>query len=70
MRLHYKGAYDLNPESLPHGEHQPGAVPFREAKDSKTLSILANALSLLIMLLLAIPAFSAAGNTCWPPRFS
>ena len=57
MKLHYKGAYDLNPESLPHGEHQPGAVPFREAKDSKTLSILANALSLLIMLLLAIPAF-------------
>lgn len=57
MKLHYKGAYDLNPESLPHGEHQPGAVPFREAKDSKTLSILANALSLVIMLLLAIPAF-------------
>ena len=57
MKLHYKGAYDLNPESLPHGEHPPGAVPFREAKDSKTLSILANALSLLIMLLLAIPAF-------------
>lgn len=57
MNLHYKGAYDLNPESLPHGEHMPGAVPFREAKDSKTLSILANALSLLIMLALAIPAF-------------
>ena len=25
MRLHYKGAYDLNPESIPHKEHIPGA---------------------------------------------
>ena len=38
MRLHYKGAYDLNPESIPHKEHIPGAVKFKEAEDTKELS--------------------------------
>ena len=57
MKLHYKGKYDLNPESLPHGEHQPNAVPFKEAKDSKTLAIIANVLGIGIMILLAIPAW-------------
>lgn len=37
MKLHYKGKYDLNPESLPHGEHKPGAVRFKEAEDTKEL---------------------------------
>lgn len=30
MKLHYKGKYDLNPESLPYRPHQCGAVPFKE----------------------------------------
>ena len=38
MRLHYKGAYDLNPESIPHKEHIPGAVKFKEAEDCKFCS--------------------------------
>ena len=57
MRLHYKGKYDLNPESLPHGQHMPGAVPFKEAKDSKQLSLIANAASVVILVLLAVPAW-------------
>lgn len=57
MKLHYKGKYDLNPESLPHGEHCPGAVKFKEAENSKKLSLIANALCVVIMLLLAIPAW-------------
>ena len=28
MKLYYKGKYDLNPESLPCGEHKKGAVRF------------------------------------------
>ena len=36
MKLHYKGKYDLNPESLPHGEHKPGAVRFKEARHERT----------------------------------
>ncbi|MCI8497378.1 MAG: DUF3267 domain-containing protein [Clostridiales bacterium] len=57
MKLHYKGKYDLNPESLPHGEHQPNAVPFKEAKDAKTLALIANAACIVLTVLLAIPAF-------------
>ena len=37
MKQHYKGKYDLNPESLPHGEHKPGAVKFKEAESSKQM---------------------------------
>lgn len=56
MRLHYKGEYDLNPESLPHGEHQPNAVPFQETKDTKTLALIANIVGGILIVVLAIPA--------------
>lgn len=65
MRLHYKGKYDLNPESLPHGQHMPGAVPFKEAKDSKQLSLIANAASVVIMVLLAVPAYLRCREFLW-----
>ncbi len=57
MKLHYKGTYDLNPDSLPHGEHRPGAVAFKEMQDSKQLSLLANGLSIVLLVLFAIPVF-------------
>lgn len=57
MKLHYKGKYDLNPESLPHGEHKPGAVRFKEAEDTKELAVIANVLCLMIMIVLAILVF-------------
>lgn len=56
MKFHYKGKYDLNPESLPHGEHMPGAVKFKEASDTKKLAVIANSLCVVIMILMAIPA--------------
>lgn len=56
MKLHYMGKYDLDPDSLPRGEHQPGAVPFKEVKDTKQMSLLANGLSLVLMVLLGIGA--------------
>lgn len=56
MRLHYKGEYDLNPESLPHGEHQANAMPFREANDTKTLALIANIAGGILIVVLAIPA--------------
>lgn len=55
MKLYYKGAYDLNPESLPHREHLPGAVPFKEMKDTKTIGLVMNIVSFIITVLLAIP---------------
>ncbi len=56
MKLHYKGKYDLNPDSLPRGEHKPNAVRFKEAEDSKQMAIIANIGSVVLMVLLVIPA--------------
>lgn len=56
MKLHYKGKYNLDPESLPHGEHMPGAVRFKEPEDTKKLSIIMNVLSLVITVVLAVLA--------------
>lgn len=57
MKLHYKGKYNLNPESLPHGEHMPGAVKFKEVKNTKQLALVANLVGLIILILMTIPAF-------------
>ncbi len=50
MKLHYMGKYSLDPETLPYKEHEPGAVMFKEAKDSKTLGLIASILSLVIVI--------------------
>lgn len=52
MRLHYKGKYNLDPSSLPQGEHQPNAVPFKEAKDTRTLGLIANGIAIGIIVVL------------------
>lgn len=41
MKLHYMGKYNLDPDSLPHGDHMPGAVQFKEAGSSGELGVLA-----------------------------
>lgn len=46
MKLIYKGKYNENPESLPHGEHMPGAVKFKECEDPKQLALMANGIAL------------------------
>ncbi|MGN0766022.1 MAG: DUF3267 domain-containing protein [Christensenellales bacterium] len=56
MKLHYMGKYNLDPQSLPHGEHQEGAVQFKEATDSKKLSKIATIVSVVIILVLGIAA--------------
>lgn len=56
MKFHYKGKYDLNPDSIPHGEHRPNAVPFKEFKSTKTLAIAANIAAFFIIILLIYPA--------------
>ena len=62
MKLYYKGKYDLNPESLPHGNHKPGAVMFQEPKDSKTLSLLLTKISLIIIVVLGVIAIIRCKN--------
>lgn len=63
MRLHYKGTYSLDPNTLPQSGHRPGAVPFREAKDSKSLSIIANVLCVVIIIVLLVPTVLRCGST-------
>ena len=55
MILRYAGKYDGNEENLPHKEHHPNAVPFREVNDMKKFSLIVNLGSIGVMLLLAIP---------------
>lgn len=55
MILHYAGKYDGNEENLPHKEHHPNVVPFKEVNDMKKFSLIANLGSIGVMLLLAIP---------------
>lgn len=55
MKLHYMGKFDLKPESLPHGEHMPGAVKFKEAGNSKQLALIANIICVLLLILFGIP---------------
>ena len=51
MRLHYMGKYNMKPEELPGRDHEPGAVAFKEPKDSRTLGLIANGISLVILVL-------------------
>jgi len=62
MKLHYKGTYDLNPDSLPHGEHPPGAVPFREAEDSKALAKVAGIASVILLVIFCVILYLRCGK--------
>ncbi|MGN0761656.1 MAG: DUF3267 domain-containing protein [Christensenellales bacterium] len=56
MKLHYMGKYNLDVNSLPHGEHQEGAVRFKEPTDTAQLSKIATMLSFAILLVLSVIA--------------
>lgn len=62
MKLHYKGKFNLDPASLPHGEHHPGAVPFKEAEDTRTLALVANGIAIIIIVVLYIILFLRGGT--------
>ena len=55
MKLHYKGKYDKNPESIPAKPHKPNCVKFKEAEDSKKLGKIVNIIAIPIMLIFYIP---------------
>lgn len=48
MKLHYKGKFNLDPESLPCKPHKEGAVRFKEAKDSKEMMKIATVISIVL----------------------
>lgn len=55
MKLIYKGKFSGNPEDIPHGEHKPNAVAFKEPQDMKTFAIYMNIASLVLTVLCLIP---------------
>lgn len=59
MKLHYKGKYDGREESLPCGEHRPGAVQFREPEPKK-FTLIANGGALLLAVVLLVVFFVRA----------
>ena len=52
MKLHYMGKYNLDPDSLPHGEHKPGAVKFKEPDSTGELSRIVSKYSLILLAVL------------------
>ena len=57
MKLHYMGKFNLDQDSLPQAEHKPGAVEFKEADSMKKLSVIANAVACIILVILGAAAF-------------
>lgn len=57
MKLHYKGKYNLDPSSLPYGEHKENAVAFKEIQDTKELGLFASTWGFVIIIVLGIIAF-------------
>ena len=55
MIFHYAGKYNGDENSLPYKEHNPNAIPFKEPKDMKKYSLIANLGCVLIMIGLVIP---------------
>ena len=49
MKITWKGKFDGNEDSLPHGEHKPNAVKFKEIDDIKKLGLILNLLSVPLL---------------------
>lgn len=61
MKLIYKGKFNGDIDSLPHGEHQPNAVKFKEADSPKKLALIGNSIALILTALTVIGAELRAG---------
>lgn len=62
MKLHYAGKFSGNPEDIPHLDHEPGAVPFKEEADQKHLGKLFAMLSIVVFLAAFIPSCIRVGG--------
>ncbi len=69
MKLHYKGKFNLDPESLPSKPHKDEAVRFKEAKDSKEMMIIASVISVLLLIPLFIILYQRCGNAAFDDFF-
>ena len=62
MKFHYAGKYSGNPDDLPCLEHEPGAIPFKEAEDSKTLGRIASIIAIILFILACAIVYMRSGS--------
>ena len=62
MKFHYSGKYNDDPSSLQGHPHEEGYVKFKEAKDIKTLSLIANGLAIGILIVALIIMYIRGGR--------
>ena len=62
MKLHYMSKFNGDMESLPHDEHKPGAVKFKEMEDPKKLGVLANGIA-VVMYFITMPILFLRGGS-------
>lgn len=62
MKFHYSGKYNDDPSSLQGHPHEDGYVKFKEAKDIKTLSLIANGLAIGILIIALIIMYRRGGR--------
>lgn len=63
MKLKYGGKFNGDEKTLPHGEHQPNTVKFKEAEDVNKFGIVLNIISMIITIpLMAYIGFYSYGQ--------
>ena len=65
MTLHYKGKYSGDPDTLPTQVYREGSVKFKEPESSKKLGLIANGLSVVLLIPLLIFYFWWGGFRAW-----
>jgi len=61
MRIKYAGRFSGDAETLPHGEHMPGAVKFREAENMKVFALFINIAAIAVVIPLMFFVWRRAG---------
>lgn len=67
MKFHYKGKFSGNPDDIPHLEHEPGAVAFKEPDSPKKLALVANGIALVIAIVTVALLFIRGGFSAFSP---
>ena len=65
MTFHYAGKYSGDPKDLPTGEFVEGSVKFREPESSKKLGLIANGISVVIVILTLGLFVGRGGMEAW-----
>ena len=62
MRFHYVGKYNDDPSTLQGHPHEEGYVKFKEAKDMRTIGLIANSIAVVLMIITLVILFLRGGS--------